>query len=77
MIGPGARTPILRNQALVSFVLFLVGLYIAWKMGGWIAEEDLGTLTLSFLAVAVAAIAVTILRNWRSGFYFFLTWFLF
>ena len=77
MIGPGARTPILRNQALVSFVVFLAGLYIAWKTGGWIAEEDMGTLTLSFVAVAVAAIAVTIVRNWRTGFYLFLTWLLF
>jgi hypothetical protein len=77
MIGSGSRMPVLRNQALVSFVLFLAGLFIAWKMGGWIAEEDLGTVTLSFIAVMVAAITVAILRNWRSGFYLFLTWLLF
>ncbi len=77
MTGPGAHAPILRNQALVSFVLFLLALYFAWKMGGWIADEDMGTVTLSFLAVIVAGIAVRIVRDWRSGFYLFLVWLLF
>ncbi len=73
----GARTPLMRNQALISLALVLGALYAAYKSGGWIAEGSTENLTLSVLGLAVFAIAVTISRNWRSGFYVFTVWLLF
>jgi hypothetical protein len=71
------RIPALRNQSLIGLSLFVVVIWLAWQIGGKIANDDLKP--LAFLALGVAAFsgAVVILRNWRFGFYFFIVWLLF
>jgi hypothetical protein len=73
----GARTSALRSQPFISLMIVIGGLYAAWKLGQWIAGGDLRDLIYSALVVVICAIAVTIARNWRSGFYLFLIWLLF
>ena len=73
----GAKTSALRNQPLISLVVFLSGIYAAWKMGHWISDDNYQELAYSAVGLAVCAIAFAIARNWRSGFYFFLVWLLF
>jgi hypothetical protein len=72
-----ARVPALRNQALIGISLFLVAIWAAYQAGGKIAEGDLQTLIFISLGFAACVVAVTILRNWRSGFFLFLGWLLF
>ena len=72
-----ARTPALRNQALIGISLFLVAVWVAYQAGDKIVAGDTQTLIFISLAVAACVVAVTIVRNWRSGFYLFLSWLLF
>jgi hypothetical protein len=72
-----ARIPVMRNQALIGVGMFGVGLWLAYEVGGKIAVGDLKTIALVAFVFAGCVVAVTILRNWRSGFYLFLTWLLF
>lgn len=55
----------------------VLSLLLAWEVGGWIAGENLQQVEYLFVAVAVAVVSVTILRNWRTGFYLFLVWVVF
>ncbi len=72
-----ARTPALRNQALIGLTLFALAFWLAWQTGGKIAAGDTTTLIYFALGFAACVVAVTILRNWRAGFYLFLVWLLF
>src|SRR5215469_15586588 len=54
-----------------------MGLWLAYDVGERVANEDLGSLAFAAIGFAGCAVAVKILRNWRSGFYFFLVWLLF
>jgi len=72
-----ARIPAMRNQALIGVSLFALGLWLAYEVGGKIAVGDLNSIALGTFVFVGLVIAVMILRNWRSGFYFFLTWLLF
>lgn len=72
-----SRVPALRNQALIGVSLFLVAIWAAYQAGGKIAAGDLQTLIFISLGFAACVVAVTILRNWRSGFFLFLGWLLF
>jgi hypothetical protein len=72
-----ARIPAIRNQALVGLSLFVISIWSAWEIGTRIAAQDLKGLAYIGVALAACAIAITILRNWRLGFYFFLVWLLF
>lgn len=67
----------MRNQALIGLVLFVLGLWMAWEVGGKIATNDFQTIAFVALALAGCLIAATTLRNWRTGFYLFLAWLLF
>lgn len=62
---------------MVGLVVFGVGLWVAYQVGGKIANEDLNSLEFWALGLAGCAVSVTILRNWRRGFYLFLVWLLF
>lgn len=73
----GSNTSALRSQPLISLAVLLSGLYAAWKLGHWISDENFQELIYSAVGLAVCVIAVTIARNWRSGFYLFLVWLLF
>ena len=69
--------PVMKSQALIGISIFVLGLWLAWQLGGKIAEGDIQSLLLAAMGLAACAVAVAILRNWRSGFYLFLVWLLF
>lgn len=71
------RIPALRNQSLIGLSLFVVVLWLAWQIGGKIANDDLKPLAFLTLGIAAFTCAIAILRNWRIGFYFFIVWLLF
>ena len=74
---PHPRIPAMRNQALIGVSLLVLSLWAAWQIGGKIAGGDLAVILFATLGFAACAVAVAILRNWRSGFYLFLVWLLF
>jgi hypothetical protein len=69
--------PSRRNQAWISLGLGSLGLCVAWIIGNWIAAGDIKSTIYAALGFAVCAIAVSIARDWRTGFYAFLVWLLF
>lgn len=71
------RLPAMRSQSLIGFSLLVLGVWVAYEIGGKIAAGDLNSLAFITLGFIVCVVAVTILRNWRAGFYSFLTWLLF
>lgn len=72
-----ARIPAARNQALIGLSLFVVSIWLAWEIGNRIAAQDLRSIAYAGLGLAACGVAITILRNWRLGFYFFFVWLLF
>ncbi|MGA8074685.1 MAG: hypothetical protein WB995_14500 [Candidatus Acidiferrales bacterium] len=66
-----------KQQTVVGLGLTVLSLALAYEIGGWIAGENLKQVEYLFVAAAIAVAGVTILRNWRAGFYIFLTWVLF
>ena len=82
MMPIGSRSQGLRaagpnSQLMVSIGLGILGLGAAWILSGYVYNSDYNSLIYSALLVAVAAITVFMLRNWRAGFYVFLVWLLF
>jgi hypothetical protein len=73
----GTHTVGIRNQAWVSIFVLSLGLVTAWHVSHWLAAGDLKILIYAGLAVALGAVSLAILDNWRTGFYFFLFWLLF
>jgi hypothetical protein len=71
------RMPTVRSQALIGFSLLVLGVWMAYEIGGKIAAGDLNSLAFITLGFIICVVAITILRNWRAGFYSFLTWLLF
>jgi len=67
----------LRRNPLV--VLGFVALFAlaAYKAAGFVLAADMTGLALAAIAVAVCALVVAILNDWRKGLYLFLTWLLF
>jgi hypothetical protein len=51
-------------------------LALTWEMCAWISAGDDTMLVRVGLACAVLGITISILNDWRSGFYFFLSWLL-
>jgi len=72
-----ARIPAMRNQALIGACLFALALWAAWEIGNKIIAGALSTLYVPALLFAGCVAVITILRNWRTGFYIFLVWLLF
>jgi hypothetical protein len=72
-----SRTSILQSQPLIGVTLLLIGIWIAWQLGGRIVSGDLRSIEFAALGFAGCSAAVAILRNWRLGFYFFLFFLLF
>lgn len=69
-----ARIPAMRNQALIGIGLFVLGLWLAWEVGGKIVAGDERSLIFGVLIFAGCMVAAMILRNWRTGFYLFFIW---
>lgn len=65
------------KQRLVTLGVWLVGLYIAWTLGHWVADGQTHLLIFAALGFVLLVIALVILHSWRAGFYFFLVWLLF
>jgi hypothetical protein len=80
---PGGATDVfnsrstLSSQAFIGASVFVMGLWLAWQIGGKIATNDFGTLEFAALGIVGVVVAIYILRDWRSGFYLFLVWVLF
>jgi len=72
-----ARIPAMRNQAWIGLGVFGFALWLAWEVGGKIAASDMRSIAFVTLGIAGCVIAVTVLRDWRTGFYMFLVWLLF
>jgi hypothetical protein len=71
------RISTLRHQSLLSASLVLVGIWLAWEIGLKIVSQDLAAIAYVAFSFVAIAVALTVLRNWRLGFYFFLVWLLF
>ena len=67
----------LRHQGILSVSLLLLAIWLAWEIGLRIASQDLTAIAYVALCFVGIGVAVTVLRNWRLGFYFFLVWLLF
>src|SRR5580700_2466606 len=67
----------MRSQALIGLSVFVVGLFIAYQIGGKIAGGDMGTVEFAGFGFAALWVGLTILRDWRLGTYMFLAWILF
>lgn len=71
------RIPALTNQTLIGGTVFLFGLAVAYELGGTIAQGNTRMLEFAALGFAGCGAALTILRNWRTGFYLFFGWLIF
>lgn len=70
------RIPTIRNQTLIGAGLFVLAIWGAWQAGNAVTSQNIRVLEFVALGFAACAVAVTILRNWRMGFYLFLIWML-
>ena len=52
-------------------------MWLAWQLGGQIAAGDILSLIFAAIGIAACIAAVSIFRDWRSGFYIFLVWLMF
>jgi hypothetical protein len=72
-----ARIPAMRNQTLIGLGLFVLAVWAAWQVGDKVAAGDMRSLLFVVMGFGGCAVAITILRNWRTGFYFFFVWMMF
>src|ERR1700735_832361 len=73
----GSRIPAVRSQALIGLSLFGLSLWLAWELSGKIVANDFRMLEFGVVGCLGIAAAITILRNWRTGFYIFFVWMMF
>src|SRR5271155_3328000 len=73
----GKHISAIKVQPIIGFSMFVVGLWLAWQLGDKIVANDFGTIEFATLGVVAAAVAISILKDWRRGFYMFLIWLLF
>jgi len=73
----GFRFRGIQNQAVISVVLFLLSILAAWQAAQWISAGQTKMLIFAGMAFVLCAIALTILRSWRMGFYLFIVWLMF
>src|SRR5258708_39574321 len=72
-----ARIPAMKSQALVGFGFFFLSTCIALGIGIKIADNDVRSMIYGALMFAGCVVAITALRNWRTGFYMFFVWMMF
>lgn len=65
------------KQQIISVLVWMLGLTVAWTVSGWVADGRTKLLIFAALGFVLLVIAFTILHNWRAGFYFFMVWLLF
>ena len=64
----GMRATGANNQLVVSVGVGILGLAGAWILSGYVSDSDYTSLIYLFCS-SVAVITVSILKNWRAGFY--------
>ena len=74
MLSP--RISATKNQAIIGIGMFALAFWAAWQVGGKIVGEDMRSVVYAVLIFAAGAVIVTVLRNWRTGFYLFFVWML-
>jgi hypothetical protein len=75
---PGVQIPgNLRGSPLVIFGFVVLFIGAVYKAAGFIIAGDMTGLAFVAIAVAISALVVVILNDWRKGLYFFLAWLLF
>jgi len=67
----------IQNQVVISVVLFLLSILAAWQAAQWISAGQTKMLIFAGMGFVLCAIALTILRSWRMGFYLFIVWLMF
>ena len=67
----------LGRKPLLAFGFLVLGAFAAYKVAGFVIDDDLEGLALASLAVLAGALVIAVLNSWRNGLYFFLTWLLF
>ena len=67
----------LHRHPLIVLGFLLLFVVAAYKAAGFILAGDMTGLALVAIAVAISALVVAILNDWRKGLYFFLAWLLF
>jgi hypothetical protein len=72
-----SSVPAVRTQTFIGLSVLVLGVWVAWQLGGKVATEDLKTLEYWGLTLVGITVAITALRDWRKGFYMFLGWLLF
>jgi hypothetical protein len=72
-----SRIPAMRNQTLITLSVFVFAIFLAWQLAQQITLNNIRTLTFAAAGFVGVSVAITILRNWRSGFYLFFVWMLF
>jgi len=73
----GFRVSRVRSQSLISAALFLFSILAAWQAAQWISAGQTNMLIFAGMGFVLCAIALTILKSWRMGFYLFIVWLLF
>ncbi|MGB6822354.1 MAG: hypothetical protein WBE21_09760, partial [Candidatus Acidiferrales bacterium] len=73
----GFRVSRVRSQSWISVALFLLSILAAWQAAQWISAGQTKMLIFSGMGFVLCAIALTILKSWRMGFYLFIVWLLF
>jgi hypothetical protein len=66
-----------RRSPLFAFGFLIFAAIIAYKVAGYIVDDDLGSLAVVGMVFVGSAFVVAMLNNWRNGLYFFLAWLLF
>lgn len=66
-----------RRGPLLTIGTVVVGALAAYEAADYVIREDFTGIAYAGMALVGGAIAIRILKNWRDGLYFFLSWLLF
>lgn len=72
-----SRIPAVGSQTVIGLGVFAFAILLAWQVGSAISGKDERALIFAVTGLVGFFVVVTILRNWRTGFYLFLVWMLF
>jgi hypothetical protein len=67
----------IRRSRLLTPLLFIIGLVVAYVSAGYIVSGDFNSLAFVAMIATGAVATAAILGNWRNGTYVFLAWLLF
>jgi hypothetical protein len=65
------------KQRIITVLVWLLGVSVAWTISGWLANGQTKLLIFAAIGFVLLVIAFTIVHNCRVGFYFFMVWLLF